>query len=70
METQDISKNLGNGDILIYQSEDGRILMSVWNKRPCGSHNNSCASYTRPVNLTSVNISSIFLRTENWTKMW
>ena len=22
METQDISKNLGNGDILIYQSED------------------------------------------------
>ena len=23
METQDISKNLGNGDILIYQSEDG-----------------------------------------------
>ena len=29
METQDISKNLGNGDILIYQSEDGRTHIDV-----------------------------------------
>ena len=67
METQDISKNPGNGNILIYQSEDGRILMSEWNKRLCGSHNNSCASYTRPVNQTSASMSSIFSRTVSWT---
>ena len=29
METQDISKNPGNGDILIYQSEDGRTHIDV-----------------------------------------
>ena len=29
METQDISQNLGNGDILIYQSEDGRTHIDV-----------------------------------------
>ena len=29
METQDISKNLGNGDILIYQSEDGELDENV-----------------------------------------
>ena len=29
METQDISKNLGNGDILIYQSEDGLTHIDV-----------------------------------------
>ena len=29
MKTQDISKNLGNGDILIYQSEDGRTHIDV-----------------------------------------
>ncbi len=29
MKTQDISNNLGNGDILIYQSEDGRTHIDV-----------------------------------------
>ncbi len=29
METQDINKNPGNGDILIYQSEDGRTHIDV-----------------------------------------
>ena len=29
METQDISKNPGNGNILIYQSEDGRTHIDV-----------------------------------------
>ena len=58
--------NMIGSEIIIEQTEDEyKKLMLNLKMRPFGLRRRNCASFTKPVNLISVSILSIFLKRKN-----
>ncbi len=61
--------NIIGSEIIVYQTDDGQTKIDVkFETQLFGLHRHNYVNFTKPVNLISVSISSIFLKRKNWMK--